>query len=232
MAVYDVNERGTMTTRVLLADGQALLREAVREILGAHGDLEVVAEAADGRRALSEAARVRPHVAVVSSSLGPDLGVELIPELLAIVPECRVLLLAGEEDLDELVRAIEAGAAGYVARSSPLAELIGAVLAASQGEVAIPSAMLGPLIGRLLTDRRQYDEASRQVATLTRREREVLYLLAQGADNETIGRTLVISPQTARTHIQNILAKLRVHSRLEAAALVRRSGILDELVPV
>jgi DNA-binding NarL/FixJ family response regulator len=232
MSVYDMNERETMTTRVLLADGQALLREAVREILGAHGDLEVVAEAADGRRALSEAARVRPHVAVVSSVLGPDRGVEVIPELLAVVPECRVLLLAGEEDLGELVRAVEAGASGYVARSSPLAVLIGAVRAASQGEVAIPPSMLGPLIGRLLKDRRQYDEATRQVATLTRREREVLYLLAQGADNETIGRTLVISPQTARTHIQNILAKLRVHSRLEAAALVRRSGILDELVPV
>jgi two-component system nitrate/nitrite response regulator NarL len=90
--------------------------------------------------------------------------------------------------------------------------------------------MLGPLLKRLIVRRREQDEALRRMSRLTRREREVLALLAEGADNDGIAQALVISPQTARTHIQNVLSKLGVHSRLEAAAFVVQNGILDELV--
>jgi DNA-binding NarL/FixJ family response regulator len=90
--------------------------------------------------------------------------------------------------------------------------------------------MLGALLQRLIQRRRERDGSLRQMAKLTRREREVLALLAQGGDNDEIAQTLVISPETARTHIQNLLGKLGVHSRLEAAAFVIQNGILDELV--
>ena len=89
--------------------------------------------------------------------------------------------------------------------------------------------MLGALLQRLIHRRRERDEALKRMAKLTRREREVLALLAQGADNDGIAQHLVISPETARTHIQNVLGKLDVHSRLEAAAFVTQNGILDDL---
>jgi DNA-binding NarL/FixJ family response regulator len=89
--------------------------------------------------------------------------------------------------------------------------------------------MLGALLQRLIHRRRERDAALRRMAELTRREREVLALLAQGADNDGIAQRLVISPETARTHIQNVLGKLDVHSRLEAAAFVVQNGILDDL---
>jgi two-component system nitrate/nitrite response regulator NarL len=92
--------------------------------------------------------------------------------------------------------------------------------------------MLGALLARLIRRRREQDEAIRRMSRLTRREKEVLALLAGGADNDAIAQALVISPQTARTHIQNVLGKLGVHSRLEAAAFVMQNGILDELATV
>jgi two-component system nitrate/nitrite response regulator NarL len=92
--------------------------------------------------------------------------------------------------------------------------------------------MLGALLSRLIVHRRQQDEALKRMARLTRREREILALLAEGADNDAIAQELVISPQTARTHIQNVLGKLGVHSRLEAAAFVLQNGIMEDLVGV
>lgn len=218
-----------MTIRILLADEQALMREAVRVILESQPDLEVVAEVDDSEFALSRAEQLRPDVAIVGTGL-PNLDAIEVTRALS-AGGCHVVLLSAAENVTELVAAVEVGAVGYVARNSALADLIAAVRAASDDAMTIPPWLVGPLVTQLVRKRRAYDEAARQVATLTRREREVLYLLAQGADNETIGRELLISPQTARTHIQNILAKMRLHSRFEAAALVRHSGILQELVP-
>ena len=99
-----------------------------------------------------------------------------------------------------------------------------------RGDTLVPPTMLGPLLTGLLRRKRDHDEAFERITRLTVREREVLALLAQGSDNDSIARALVISPQTARTHIQNILGKLGVHSRLEAAAFVTRSGMLQNLV--
>jgi DNA-binding NarL/FixJ family response regulator len=144
------------------------------------------------------------------------------------LPETRVLVLTGEEDQGTLVEAVEAGANGYLTKECPLAELIAAARAVHRGETLIPGRMLGALLARLIRRRREHEAAARMIGHLTRRERQVLALLADGADNDAIAQTLVISPQTARTHIQNILGKLGVHSRLEAAAFVIQTGIFAE----
>jgi len=113
-------------------------------------------------------------------------------------------------------------------KESPLSELIYASRAIDRGETVVPPRMLGPLLTRLIHRRSERDDAMRRVSLLTRREREVLALLAEGADNGGIAAALVISPETARTHIQNVLNKLGVHSRLEAAAFVRETRVLLE----
>ena len=99
----------------------------------------------------------------------------------------------------------------------------------NDGETIVPGRMLGPLLQRLIRRRREQRDALDRMSRLTRREREVLGLLAEGADNDTIAERLVISPETARTHVQNVLVKLEVHSRVEAAAFVMRHDMLDAL---
>ena len=216
--------------RILLADEQSLFREAVKVVLGSEEDLEVVAEARDGMQAVSEAERVQPDVALIDAGLPNCDGVSATALIHERVPNCRILILAIEEDHRTLIESLEAGASGYLTKASPLGELIEAARTVHRGQILIPPGMLGPLLAALIWRRRAEDEAMRKVARLTRREREVLALLAAGSDNDGIAQRLVISPQTARTHIQNVLGKLGVHSRLEAAAFVRMNNILDDLV--
>ena len=213
--------------RILLADSHSLFREAMRVVLESEGDLRVVSEAGDAAEAVAEAERTQPDLALVDVALGGHEGLKAARIIRERLPGCRVVIVSGAEDPDLLEQALEAGARGFVSKSSPLRELLDVTRAVHRGEIQVPQRMLGELLARLLRRRREQDEVLRRVARLTRREREVLRLMAGGAGTEAIARTLVISPQTARTHIQNILAKLQVHSRLEAAALVNGAGILD-----
>ena len=216
--------------RVLLADRHALFREAMRAVLESEAEIHVVAEARDGLEAVSEAERSLPHVAILDVDLPMSDGARTTATIKARVPECQVLVLSAREDYRSLIEVLDAGASGYLTRESPLAELIQATRAVHHGDTLVPPGMLGPLLSDLLRRKRDQDKGFERIARLTTREREVLALLAQGSDNDSIARSLVISPQTARTHIQNILGKLEVHSRLEAAAFVMQSGLLANLV--
>jgi DNA-binding NarL/FixJ family response regulator len=220
---------GDGVIRVLLADEQSLFRQAVKVVLSSEDDLIVVGEAADGLQAIAEVERVRPDVALLDADLPNCDGIRATQQISLRVPECRVIVFSAQEDEQVLVQALEAGASGYLSKGSPLADLIEATRAVHRGDALIPPRMLGALLQRLIHRRRERDDALKRMAKLTRREREVLALLAQGADNDGIAQRLVISPETARTHIQNVLGKLGVHSRLEAAAFVTQNGILDDL---
>lgn len=216
--------------RILLADGQSLFREAVRAVLGAEQDLEVVGEASDGLQAMDQAGHLEPDVVLIDANLPNCDGIRATYWITDNVPACRVVVLTDTEDERVLSDAVEAGASGYLTKESPLAELIDATRAIHRGDTLIPRRMLGALLRRLIRRKREQDDALRRLARLTRREKEVLALLAEGGDNDAIAQALVISPQTARTHIQNVLGKLGVHSRLEAAAFVIQNGVLDELL--
>lgn len=216
--------------RLLIADEQSLFREAVKAVLEREPDIEVVGEFGDGLQAVAAAQVTQPDVAIVNAGLPNGDGYRVTTMLRSLVPECRVLVLSGNEEERDLIAAFEAGANGYLTKTSPLAELVHATRAIHDGETLVPPRMLGTLITRLTRRRTEQDEALRSISRLTRREREVLALLSEGADNDGIAQALVISPQTARTHIQNVLGKLGVHSRLEAAAFVRQNGIVEDLV--
>lgn len=215
--------------RILLADGQALFREAVRVVLESQPDFAVVEEASDGLLAVARAERARPDIALVDADLPKRDGVAAAALIKARIPECRVLLLSAEEDVTTLIEALRSGASGYIAKASPLAELIDATRAVHRGETVVPSHMIGDLVDRLLRAQEEQDDALQRISRLTSREKEVLALLADGGNNQVIAGALAISPQTARTHVQNILGKLGVHSRLAAAALVIQKGVRQEL---
>jgi DNA-binding NarL/FixJ family response regulator len=216
-------------TRVLLAEHESLFRDAIRMALAREHDLVVVGEARDGLHAVAEAERVRPDVAILDADLPNCDGVRATARIVRTVPACAVLVLSEYEDEHLLVDALEAGAVGYLPKSSGLGELIEATRNLHRGDAVIPSPLLRNVLGRLVRRSRERDHAMRRLADLTPREREVLGLLAGGADNDGIALRLVISPETARTHIQRVLGKLGVHSRIEAASFVARTGLADHL---
>jgi DNA-binding NarL/FixJ family response regulator len=226
------NGNGNGRVRILLADAHSLFREAVRMALDGQSDLKVVAEASDGLQAVAEAERSHPDVALLDAGLPNCDGVRATELLGAKAPDCRVVLVSSEEDQGLLLAAVLAGARGFLTKGSPLEELIGTARGVAEGETRIPPRLLGQLIDRLVRRRQEQDQALKRISKLTRREREVLGLLAEGGDNDAIAQALVISPQTARTHVQNVLGKLGVHSRLEAAAVARRNDVVEELSEV
>ena len=215
--------------RVLIAGRQSLFREAVRVILGRQTELAVVAEVATGSQAAVAAERTQAQLALLHADLPVNEAVQAAKLITDNVADCRVALLANEPDPAVMVKALEAGVTGYLTMDSSLEGLIDAAREVLRGEIVIPQDMVSELIAHLLRRRNGHQDALKRAASLTRREREVLLLLADGMEGQAIADTLVISPQTVRTHIQNLLVKLEVHSRLEAVALVKHGDVLEEL---
>ena len=217
--------------RVILADGHALFREAITSALEAHDEIVVVADVGDGPGAIEKAVQLRPDCAFLDVHLTGIDGIEATRGIKERLPGCAVIVLSPSEDDALLVAAVEAGASGFLTKDCPLTDLIAAARSVLRGEVVVPPRLLAPLLSGLMRHRKEQDEAMRRLSRLTRREREVLALLADGAGNDRIAENLVISPQTARTHVQNLITKLGVHSRLEAAMFAAHNDIVHDLDP-
>ena len=220
---------GRSRIRIILADEHSLLREAVRATLERESDLDVVAMAADGPSTLAEADRHRPEIVVLTVTLPNGGGLHTTTLIRDRIPETRVVFLGEDGDHSGLVEALLAGASGYLTKNCALPDLIHATRTVASGQTYIAPDMLGPLIESMIRRGRQRQDNLRLLARLTPREREVLALLSAGGDNASIAQHLFISPQTARTHIQNVLTKLGLHSRLAAAAFAMQDGVVELL---
>ncbi len=216
-------DQPTVEIRALVADSLPVFATAVSHALSRNPDLKVVGRVHSGREAVAEAARVQPDVVLLDAEIQDYGAIETARLLREADPSCRVVLMAAEDDGETLARGVGVGISGYVSKKEGLDELIEAARAANQGESYIPRPMLGPLLAHLVDHREERDTIRELSARLTPQERVVLGLLSAGATNRAIADTLTISPQTARTHVQHILRKLEVHSRLEATALVMRN---------
>ncbi len=217
--------------RILLVDEQSLFRQAMAGVLDGQPGMQIVAEAEDAPCAVRDAKITNPNVAFLDANLMRSGLASTVTCIKESAPGCEVIVLSSHRQTAELAEALLAGASAYLTKEAPIDELIRATRSVHRGETVVPPEMVGPLLALLLDRRGERAHLVKRLARLTKREREVLALLAEGADKGVIAERLVISPQTARTHIQNILEKLGVHSRLEAAAFARQHEILRELVP-
>jgi DNA-binding NarL/FixJ family response regulator len=216
-------------TRVFVAMENRLYGEMLREGIDRETDLVVVGEAGDAASAVASAAETDAAVVLISSGL-PGFAEDSASCMLRDhAPESRVIVLADERDQQLLAEGLGCGASGYLTKDCSLAEVVDAVRGVARGDMLIPPAMLGPLLSDLLTQRRNHEEALLRLSKLSTRERQVLALVARGKRTAEIADALVISPETARTHVQNILTKLGVHSRLEAASFVIEQGLVAHL---
>jgi len=216
-----------MTTRILIADDQALVRGGLRMILDAQPDLEVVGEAVDGREALQQARELSPDLVLMDVRM-PELdGLEATRRLLDRDPSAKVIVLT-TFDLDDYVyEAIRAGASGFLLKSAPPQQLIAGIRTVMAGD-----ALLAPEITRRLLDRfvarpPRPTTIPPDFADLSERELEVLRLIADGRSNAEIAVDLFISEATVKTHVTHILTKLRLRDRVQAVALAYRTGLMD-----
>jgi DNA-binding NarL/FixJ family response regulator len=207
--------------RVLVADPRRLVREAIARSLSGRVEVESIAAADDLASAVLQAERLTPDVVVVTERMLGPLP-QLSARLRAVDPRPRTLVIDAGANVDELLHALEAGADGYLTAESGIDDIVAAVHALARGESVVPPSLLGPLLRALIQRRRQTTLVATRLERLTPREREVLALVTDGLSDADIATRLVISPQTARTHVQRILRKLEVHSRLDAITLVTR----------
>lgn len=219
----------TSPVRVLVADSDPLLGAAFRAGLEDNG-LEIVACVDRSDDAVREARRLVPDVAVLAAELSPGDAVSTCAAIKASLLPVRVLIVSERPDQELLLAAVEAGTDGYLDRSGRLEALVSAIHKVHAGEACIPSAMLGVLLRSLIERRRDEDSAVERYSRLSPREKEVLALLAAGMDNGAIAEKLVVSRHTVRTHVQNVLEKLEVHSRMEVANLAMDFNLVERFV--
>jgi DNA-binding NarL/FixJ family response regulator len=209
--------------RVFLADCQPLFNEALEALISRDGRNEVVGQASTAAQVNESVVHLKPDLVVIDADLGLTSRPTLVETLVQELAETKVILLAQETDIELLLLAIRSGALGVVGKKSGTQTVLRAVQAVLDGEGVVPRAMLPELFRRLidLGDRASDTPLSR----LSPREREVLALLGRGWSNSKIGEELFISPHTVRTHVQNILQKLEMHSKLEAATFAMQNDL-------
>ncbi len=205
--------------RVLVVDDHKLFAEAVQMALEKHGMEVVIATSPD--EGLEAAVRVSPDVVLLDIGLPGRSGLELGREILEQRPDAKIVVVTSFDDQRALQEAVRLGFHGFLTKDTKLPQLVRAITDVAEGQLVVPH--------RLAIRRRngESEESDLLASQLTRREREVLGLLASGSNSSEIARALVVSPNTVRTHVQSILAKLQVHSRLEAVAFATRHQLLS-----
>ncbi|SDH28464.1 DNA-binding response regulator, NarL/FixJ family, contains REC and HTH domains [Sinosporangium album] len=213
-----------MTIRVLIADDQAMVREGFSVLLNAQPDIEVVGEAVDGHDAIAKAATLSPDVIVMDVRMPGLNGLEAAREL---SPTTKVLVLT-TFDLDEYVyEALRAGASGFLLKNAGARELSEAVRVVARGDALLAPSVTRRLIGAFARMGPPARAGGNRVEELTERETEILVLVAHGMSNVEIAERLVIAEQTVKTHVSNILAKLGLRDRTQAAVHAYRIGLVD-----
>jgi DNA-binding NarL/FixJ family response regulator len=214
-------EAAQPTIRVLVVDDHAMFASSLAHALQAEPDLLVVGQAATLAEARAQVVAAAPDVVLLDHRLPDGDGVSAITTLLALRPSAQVVVLTASVSDRVLATAMEAGAAGFIAKTQQLDDVIDGVRAAAQGESVVSPKLLARLLPRL------HRRGARQRTELTDRELEILDLLAGGRSNAEIAAELTLSVHTVRNHVANLSAKLGAHSKLEALAVAVRDGLVD-----
>ncbi len=202
---------------VMIVEDHGVLTESLRAAIDAQPDLEVVGTATTAAEAMKVATGTRPDVILMDYGLEQGDGLLAARDIKSVLPETRVVMLTGVRDDTVVTGALDAGCDGFVRKTAPLRQLLGAIRTAASGGQAFSADDLAVALRRMRS----------APSTLTKRELEVLRLMASGASTRGMMEALHLSPHTVRSHVRHILAKLGAHSKLEAVAIAAREGLIS-----
>ncbi|MCG7440325.1 response regulator transcription factor [Corynebacterium sp. ACRPQ] len=225
---YRCRRKTVPKIRVLLADDQAMLVAALSTILNAQDDIEVVATANTGSEAVTAALSHRTDVAILDIRMPGMDGIAAAQAILSRVPECRIIMLTTFNEEELVAQSIAAGAHGFLLKDADPEVLVGAVWDVAKGESVLASQVTGPVLEayRTALTRGQLSAQERQgLSLVTRREMEVLSLIARGATNSEIAAEMVIAETTVKTHVSSLMSKLAARDRVALVLFAQRAGI-------
>lgn len=213
--------------KVLLIDDHNLFRSGVRALLSRQADIEVVGEAADGLDGVKQARLLKPDVVLLDLHMPGVTGREAVRTLTEELPDTRVLMLTVSEDAEDLLDTLRNGASGYLLKNIDAEYFTAAIRRVAAGESVVSPEMTGKLVAGLkrLPSGAPADDRNK----LSAREREILAKLARGASNKELAREFDLAESTVKIHVQNILRKLNLHSRVQAAVYAVEQGIIEKL---
>jgi len=221
----DVAQTTRDDPRVLLVDDHDLFRTGLRNLLQQEGGVQIAGEATNGSEAVQLVRELAPDVVVMDLNMPSMSGVEATRHITALSPLTKVIVLTISEEDGDVLDAIVAGACGYLLKDSSITEVIAGIRAASINQSLISPTIASKVLQRVRATTEDTALAGSIRAELSDRELEVLKLIANGKDNAQIAAELVISPKTVKNHISNILVKLQIENRIQAAVYAVRSGI-------
>ena len=208
--------------RVLIADDHAIVREGLRALIATEPGLQLVAEASDGIEAVSKVHALKPDVILLDMMMPRLDGIGAITEIKKDCPDAKILVLTSFVEDEKVFTAIKSGALGYLLKDSSPQDLLNAIRSTARGEVALHPTIASKLIREL---KQPANDKPKTESPLTEREVEILQFVAQGLTNDEIAEKLVVSERTVRTHVSNILAKLELANRTQAALYALKEGL-------
>jgi len=210
--------------RVVLVDDHSVVRQGLRAFLATEADIEVLGEASNGREAVEVVRRIKPNV-VLMDLVMPELdGIEATAEIKQMMPDVDIIAMTSFIEDEKVFGAMRAGATGYVLKDADPSEVVRAIRSAAAGEVHLDSRVTRRLMQELHSARPKSETLHQE---LSEREIDVLKLVAKGCSNQMIADELIISPKTAKTHVSNILSKLGLASRTQAAVYALKEGLVS-----
>ena len=221
-----VGDASPTPIRVMIADDHDLYRRGMQVVVELDGTAQVVGEASNGAEAVEVCQRVTPEVVLMDVRMPGVGGIEACRLIREAVPAARILMLTMSDDESDLFEAIKAGASGYLLKDLPGEEVADAIRRVHDGQAIIPPGMAATLLTEFTRLSQEPEPISGSAPLLTDREVEVLRLVARGRANREIADELVISENTVKNHVRNILEKLHLHSRVEAAVYAHRQHLL------
>jgi two-component system nitrate/nitrite response regulator NarL len=214
--------------RIFLIDDHNLFRSGVKALLARQRDFEVVGEAADGLEGLKRAREMKPDVVLLDLNMPGIAGREAVQMLTEELPQTRVLMLTVSEDAEDLIDTLKSGARGYLVKNIDADFLVDAIRRAARGEAVMSPQMTSKLVQGLQHGGREMVPEAADKDRISPREREILMLVARGASNKEMARELKLAESTVKIHMQSILRKLNLTSRVQAAVYAVEHGIVEK----
>ncbi len=215
--------------RVVIADDHALYRRGLQAVVLLEDGIEIVGEAGNGDEAIERTVELLPDIVLMDVRMPHTSGIEACQRIKELVPSTRIIMLTMSDEESDLYEAVRAGANGYLLKDIPAEEIAAGIIKVAGGDSLISPSMASKLLAEFaqMSKRQEERPSGAALPRLTEREREVLRLVARGMPNKEIAASLFISENTVKNHVRNILDKLQLHSRMEAAMFAVRENLLE-----